>query len=207
MSQHDDFVIIGYSGHAYVIIDAMLKNEFKIKGYCEQNELNHNPFQLQYLGNESEEVLKNSYWIIGIGSNKIRKSIFQRYENDGVATNIIHPTAILAERYEIGRGNFIAANTVINPLVSIGNGVIINTSATIEHECVIGDFAHVAPGAVLAGNVEIGVGTFVGANSVIKQGVVIGSNVIVGAGSVVLKDVPDNVTVVGNPSKILKHHD
>jgi acetyltransferase-like isoleucine patch superfamily enzyme len=43
----------------------------------------------------------------------------------------------------------------------------------------------------------------VGANSVIRQGITIGANVIIGAGTVVVKDIPDNVMVVGNPQKIL----
>ena len=47
----------------------------------------------------------------------------------------------------------------------------------------------------------IGEGSFVGANSVIKNGVTIGRNVIIGAGAVVIKDVPDNLVMVGNPAR------
>ena len=32
----------------------------------------------------------------------------------------------------------------------------------------------------------------------------IGKNVMIGAGSVVVKDIPDDVTVVGNPARVLK---
>jgi len=96
----------------------------------------------------------------------------------------------------------IAANTTINPMVEIGNGVVCNTSSSIDHECIIGDFSFIAPCAVLCGNVKVGNNTFVGANAVIKQGVTIGNNVMIGAGAVVLKDVPDNVTVMGVPAQI-----
>jgi serine O-acetyltransferase len=37
----------------------------------------------------------------------------------------------------------------------------------------------------------------------IKNKVKIGNNVTVGMGAVVVKDVPDNVTMVGNPARIL----
>jgi serine acetyltransferase len=33
----------------------------------------------------------------------------------------------------------------------------------------------------------------------------IGQNTTVGAGAVIIKDVPDNVVVVGNPGKVIKH--
>jgi acetyltransferase-like isoleucine patch superfamily enzyme len=48
----------------------------------------------------------------------------------------------------------------------------------------------------------VGNNSFVGANAVIKQGISIGNNVMIGAGSVVLKNIPDNVTVMGVPAQI-----
>ena len=46
-------------------------------------------------------------------------------------------------------------------------------------------------------------GASVGANSVILPGVRIGENAMIGAGSVVTTDVPDGVTVCGNPAKVV----
>ena len=47
-------------------------------------------------------------------------------------------------------------------------------------------------------------GASIGANATILPGVVIGIGAMVGAGAVVTKNVPDHLTVVGNPAKILK---
>lgn len=47
-------------------------------------------------------------------------------------------------------------------------------------------------------------GAVIGSNATILGGVVIGKNAVVGAGSVVTKNVPDRITVVGNPAKKLK---
>ena len=47
--------------------------------------------------------------------------------------------------------------------------------------------------------------SFIGIGTTIIQGIKIGRNVTIGAGSVVIKDIPDNVMVVGNPAKILKN--
>ena len=53
-------------------------------------------------------------------------------------------------------------------------------------------------------SVNIAENVWIGANAIILPGVSIGENSIIGASSVVVKDVPSNVVVVGNPSKIIK---
>lgn len=45
---------------------------------------------------------------------------------------------------------------------------------------------------------------FICAGATIIPNLTIGRNVIVGAGSTVIRDVPDGVTVVGSPAKILR---
>lgn len=46
-------------------------------------------------------------------------------------------------------------------------------------------------------------GASIGAGAVILPGITIGENAIVGAGAVVVKDVPNNITVIGNPAREL----
>lgn len=53
-------------------------------------------------------------------------------------------------------------------------------------------------------DILIGNNVFIGGGSIILPGVHIGDNSIVAAGSVVNCDVPENVVVAGNPSKIVK---
>lgn len=45
---------------------------------------------------------------------------------------------------------------------------------------------------------------WIGFNSIIMKGVKIGARSIIAAGSVVTKDIPSDVTVAGNPAKIVK---
>ncbi len=198
--------IIGYSGHAYVIIDILLSAGRLVTAYCDQEEKSFNPYHLTYLGKESEAIpeLKNYDFFACVGHNGIREKIHSNLSQFlGNPINAIHPSAVISPSVRMGDGVMIAANATLNPLVEIGRGVICNTSTSIDHECVIGDFTHIAPGAVLCGNVQVGRNTFIGANSVIRQGIKIGNNVTIGAGTVVVKDVPDGVTVVGNPAKVL----
>jgi sugar O-acyltransferase (sialic acid O-acetyltransferase NeuD family) len=198
--------VVGYSGHSYVIIDILLNAGRIVTAYCDSEEKEKNPYHLSYLGKESEVIarLKVFDYFIGVGHNGIRKKIHtQLAEYLGKPINAIHPSAVISASVDISHGIMISANATINPLVKLGQGVICNTSCSIDHECHIEEFAHIAPGAVLCGNVKIGAGTFIGANAVIKQGITIGKNVTIGAGTVVIRDIPDNMMVVGNPQRIL----
>jgi sugar O-acyltransferase (sialic acid O-acetyltransferase NeuD family) len=200
-------ILIGYSGHAYVVCGILLASGKKITGYCDTEEKSFNPFSLPFFGNENEEKARHTFqkdgFFIAIGNNTIREKLFLRLDEKNLHPgNAIHPSAVIDISAGIAKyGVMIAANATINPLVTIGIGVICNTNCCIDHECIIGNFAHIAPGAVLCGNVSIGTKTFVGANAVIKQGITIGHNAIIGAGAVVVKNVPDNATVVGVPAR------
>jgi sugar O-acyltransferase (sialic acid O-acetyltransferase NeuD family) len=200
-------IIIGYSGHAFVICGIFNSINQKVIAYCDSEEKKYNPFNLQYLGNENttqaQEAFTKNNFFIAIGDNTIREKIYHHLaQKKLLPTNAIHNTAVIDSSANIAAyGVMIAANATINPLVKIGKGVICNTNCSIDHECVINEFAHIAPGAVLCGNVTIGTKTFVGANAVIKQGIAIGNNCIIGAGAVVVKNVLDNTTVVGVPAK------
>ncbi|MGC4100295.1 acetyltransferase [Ferruginibacter sp.] len=200
-------ILIGYSGHAFVVYGIFSAAGKKVTGYCDNEEKQNNPFSLAYLGRESSDTavaaFKQEGFFIAIGDNKIREKIYHSLEMQQLLpANAIHPSAVIDPSATIAaNGVMIAARAVINPLAMIGTGAICNTGSIIEHECVVGNFAHIAPGAVLCGNVKVGSNSFVGANAVIKQGVTIGNNVMIGAGSVVLKDIPDNVTVVGVPAQ------
>lgn len=78
---------------------------------------------------------------------------------------------------------------VINPNSKIGEGTGIQHSVTI--------------GATAKGCPTIGRNCHIGARAVIIGNVRIGDNVTIGAGTVVVKDIPDNCTVVGAPSRII----
>jgi acetyltransferase EpsM len=201
-------ILIGYSGHAYVVADIAIENQYKLIGYTEKNIIKHNPLQLEFLGNEQEKDFfvknKNQHYLIGIGDNVIREKIFNLIIANGAKLlTLVSKSASISASATIGNGTFINRNASINALVKIGQNVIVNTGCVIEHECEISHSAHIAPGAVLAGNVNVGERTFIGANSFIKQGVKIGKDVIVGAGTVVLCDIADGKKFVGNPSRFI----
>lgn len=201
-------LLIGYSGHGFVVADTAIENHLNLIGYTDIAEVQNNPFQLDYLGSEKnhsffdkKEVIN---FLIGIGDNKIREEVYNLIlDNNREVLTLLSQSANISKTANIGNGTFINKNVSINAFAKIGNNVILNTACIIEHDCVIGDSAHIAPGAVLAGNVIIGERSFVGANSVVKQGIIVGKDVIIGAGSVVINNIPDGKKIVGNPSRLI----
>jgi sugar O-acyltransferase (sialic acid O-acetyltransferase NeuD family) len=209
MLSKDATILIGYSGHAFVVYDAFFSQRHTVVGYCDAVEKAINPFDLPYFGNEFDPaallLFKQYTFFVAIGDNKIRRKVYVAMISQGfIPSSAIHRSASVSPFSTQGSGVLVAAGAVINPLADIGDGAICNTGCVVEHENVIGDFAHIGPGAILCGNVKVGDLSFVGANTVVKQGVTIGNNVTIGAGSVIIRDIPDGVTVVGNPGRIIK---
>ena len=208
MSDYKKVYILGYSGHAYVVIDTAISNRYEIKGYFDRKEASTNPYNLDFIGDENKvdirQIVGNDYMFPAIGENRIRQKVVGVIEKAKINQLVLVDTsAIISAKATIRHSTFIGPKVVVNSLANIGAGCIINTAAVVEHECRIGNFSHIAPGAVLAGNVIVGTNTFIGANAIVKQGIIIGNKVTVGAGSVVIKNIPDGETWAGNPAKNL----
>jgi sugar O-acyltransferase (sialic acid O-acetyltransferase NeuD family) len=169
-------IILGYSGHSYEIIECLQSCQYKISGYYEIKEMDKDPFQLKYLGNESDKDLSVDYnYFICIGDNHKRKSISEEIVKRNLnQINVIHKDACVSNNVKYGYGNFISKNASINSNTEIENNIIINTSSVIEHDCKINSYSHVGPGAIICGGVTVGEGTLIGANSVVNQNVSIG---------------------------------
>lgn len=205
---YNEIALIGYSGHGLVVGEAAILSKLPLKYYVEKNIATFNLFNLEYLGYDGEDNFigwkKNIDYVLGVGDNNARFAIGERIKRRGKnILNVIHPTAILSRYMDVGAGNYIAQNVVVNTAAKVGNYCILNTGAIIEHECKLGEAVHIAPGAVLTGNVSVGDCSFIGANAVIRQGINIGRNVVIGAGAVIVKDVEDGHTVVGNPGRTI----
>ena len=201
-------VIIGYSGHAYVVAESFISKGNTVSYYTDLNEASNNPFNLTYLGFESSSNFKGwemqLNYILGIGDNNLREKAGNLILSKSLQlVNVIDSNALLSKSTNIGLGVFASKGVLVNAFSKIGNFALLNTGCIIEHECEIGIAAHIAPGAVLAGNVKVGNRSYIGANSVIKQGIEIGDDVIIGAGSVIIKDVISNTKLVGNPGRLI----
>ncbi|MBI5360459.1 MAG: acetyltransferase [Planctomycetes bacterium] len=139
--------------------------------------------------------------IVCIGKNRDREKLVTEITAMGFTlVSAIHPSATISKKAEIGPGCMICAGSIVVTNAKLGTSVILNTGASVDHNCIISDFAQIAPGVRLAGRVNIGKGAMIGIGSSIKQGSTIGEYVTVGSGAAVVKDIPNNMTVVGVPA-------
>lgn len=86
-----------------------------------------------------------------------------------------------------------------------GLGVVISEHAILGERCMV--YQHVTIGALQDGSKEvpvIGNDVVIGAGATLLGPIKIGDGAKIGAGAVVLKDVPEGVTAVGVPAKILR---
>lgn len=142
--------------------------------------------------------------VVAVGNNKLRVELINRFSRSGFnIPSIIHPKAYISAFSQLGEGTVVFAQAAVNAGSSVGLGSIINTGATVDHDCLLGCGVHVSPGVHVAGDVKIGNYTWLGIGCTIIQQCSIGSNVMVGAGGVIIEDIPNNVTVIGVPGRIL----
>lgn len=195
--------LIGASGHAKVVIEILEKQNIPVSALLDANPeikslLNYDVYE----NFPSAFDPTNDKIIISIGNNTIRKRIASSLTHQFISA--IHPNANISSRAVIDGGTVIMAGASINSDVKIGKHVIINTNASVDHDCLIGDFVHLSPNVALGGDVQVGEGTHIGIGTCVIQGIRIGKWCTIGAGAVIIKDVPDGVTVVGNPGRIIK---
>lgn len=198
--------IFGASGHGKVIAELAANAKCKIDGIFDDNP-KRNYFADIPIFHTSDMIkaADNPRLIIAIGDNYIRKSISKRFERFDFYT-IIHKKAVVSKSVKIGAGSVVMVNAIINAEAKIGNHVIINSAAIVEHDCVIEDFVHISPGVTLSGNIFVGEGTHIGSGATVIPGIKIGKWCTIGAGTVVIGDVPDGVTLIGNPGRIIKYN-
>ncbi len=191
--------VIGASGHAKVIIDIIEEIGHSIGGVFDQD-INKKRLCGIDVKHDFSDLPKHS--VIAIGNNYIRKKIAK--DNLFELRSLVHPKSAISKFAEIGDGTVVMAGVSVNADARVGDYCILNTNCSVDHDCKIGDFVHISPNVALAGNVEIGECTHIGIGACVKQGVIIGRDCVVGAGAVVIKDIPDGMTIEGNPGKELK---
>jgi sugar O-acyltransferase (sialic acid O-acetyltransferase NeuD family) len=142
--------------------------------------------------------------LVAIGNARLRLLWLSRLVAAGYELPVVvHPTAWLSPSAHIGAGSVVFAEAAIQAQAVIGSGAILNTGCSVDHDAQLGDAVHICPGACLAGEVQVGDRSWIGIGASVIQQISIGADVTVGAGAAVVRDLPDGVTAVGVPARVL----
>ncbi|MDX1906759.1 MAG: NeuD/PglB/VioB family sugar acetyltransferase [Bacteroidia bacterium] len=118
--------------------------------------------------------------------------------------NLIHSLQAISTYARLGRGNLLGPGIVLQAGTYLGNFNLVGSHVSIGQDCLIGNYCTIQDGAHIGRGVEIEDEALIGMGAVIYPGVKIGEGAMVGAGAVVFQDVPDGVTVAGNPAQPVK---
>ncbi len=191
--------IFGASGHAKSVIDVVTSAGLSIGLVVDDDRSISSVLKYPV---RPTVALDKAPVLIAVGSNQTRKYIAENHDFP-IANALIHASAVISLSAILEEGTVVMPQAAINADSQIGKHCIINTGAVVEHDCILGDYVHISPNASLAGEVTVGEGTHIGIGACVIPGIKIGKWCTIGAGAVIIKDVPDGVTVVGNPGKVL----
>lgn len=142
--------------------------------------------------------------LVAIGNAAVRLQWLPRLAAAGYELPVVfHPTAWVSPSSQLGVGSVVFAQAAIQAQAVIGSGAIVNTCCSVDHDAQLGDGVHICPGARLAGEVHVGNRSWIGIGASVIQQIRIGADVTVGAGAAVVRDLPDGVTAVGVPARVL----
>lgn len=208
-------LIFGSGGHAKVIYSEIIKNKnIKFLGFVDETKKKGDIIikgkkNFYNLGKISEVIKKKNNFkgIIGIGSNFVRKKVYEKIillNKYFKFQKIISKNAIVNSSVIIGDGSFVVSGSVINIGTRIGNHCIINTSSSIDHDNIFEDFSSAGPGVKTGGDVIVGKKSHIGIGTSVKQGIKICNDTIIGANSYVNKNCEKKSIYYGSPAKKIK---
>lgn len=154
------------------------------------------------------QMAGSRYFNVAIGDGRVREAIVNKVGSTAQALSVHAPQTVFLDGNAIGAGSLFCPNSMVTSNVSIGRFFQANIYSYVAHDCVIGDFVTFAPGVRCNGRVDIHDYAYIGTNAIIRDGTSdkrrrIGVGAVIGMGAVVTKDVPDGVTVFGNPAREL----
>ena len=203
-------IVVGASGHAKVVIDALNLSGVEVVGLLDAKLSGGEYFGCPVLGGDDAlGPLLNTHRglraIVAIGDNALRWRVTGRivaqFPELHFAT-AIHPSALVSPTASIGPGSYIGAGAVINPATRVAAHAIVNTRASIDHDCTLAEGASVGPGATLGGTVTVGTGSHVGLGASVQQDIIIGAWCMIGAGAAVVANIPDGSLALGVPATV-----
>lgn len=106
---------------------------------------------------------------------------------------------VIEDNVQIGANSVVCKGAIDNTV--IGSGSRIDNCSFISHNVKMGKHTIVVGEVLMMGSSSTGERAYLSGNVVVRDGISIGKDAFVGMGAVVTKNVPDGVTVKGNPAR------
>ena len=204
-------VIIGAGSYGREIYNLALEckgygSDFKVKGYIDNlySNIEYEGYPPILCKVDDYELSEDDVFVCALMDVDIKKKYIEIIKGKGGQfINLIHPNTTIWKNTKLGEGCIICKNAQISCDITIGNFVTIQPMSVLGHDVIVKDYCHLNAFSFLGGKVIVNEMVTINTGAIIHPGIEIGQHSVIGAGSIVLRKVKDNVTMFGNPAKVL----
>lgn len=150
---------------------------------------------------------KVAFYLAVIGKKSMfqqREEVYQRIKADGYEIKNFISNRAIVQTEQIGDGNIIMENVVIEQHCVLGNGNIIWPNVVLPHHNRVGSFNNLSPSASFSGYATVENHCFVGNNACLNNRVQVHDRALVGAGVFAAHDVPAESVLVSSKAYLLE---
>ena len=178
-----NLVIIGAGGCGREVLQwarqiNAAERRWNIKGFLEYDghALEGKKCGAEICGNDDTyEIRDDDEFICAIGNGALREKAVKQLKKRGARfTNVIHPTAIVADTARLGDGVILYPFTVVSDHAVIEDGVIVNSHTSIAHDSHLEEYCTLSAHCDVTGMCTLGKRVFMGTSSNVIPGSVIG---------------------------------
>lgn len=157
-------ILLGHGGYGHVIEDmAIQSKKYEEILFLDDNSEKKCSSFIEYKNSNTE-------FYPAFGDNETRmKWIKQLEEHHCLIASLIHPSAYVSPKAQIGIGCMILPLSVVNTNSVVEKGCIINCGAIVDHDCMIQEGCHICLHATIKANNNIPPYTKIEAGCVIEN--------------------------------------
>lgn len=146
--------------------------------------------------------------VVALGEPRLRAKLLDDIKQNGFSSaTLVHPDVLIPSCTILGDGVIVNRGCFISCDVRVGENTCFQSLSSIAHDSVIEKNCVVSTFAAISGRCRIGEECYLAAGALLREKTKVGDRCILGMGSVVVRDVPDDIIVVGNPARPMRRNE